>query len=163
MRVSKRVIRLVAICLMAALMMGVCGCKKDKRTKDDFQNEASELSYYLVRRIFIADYDSVSKYISKDDRSKVEPIIRSMDSGLYSDASVEVSMVYTDPQTYETEIEYRITLHFDKNTSSFYCQMTMSRSGGDWKINNALPFCLDMEKINNTYVNGKLEDENAKK
>ena len=160
MRGSKRVIRLVAILLLLAVTAGLCGCKKDTRTKDDFQNEATELSNYLIRRIFIADYASVKKYISKDEQSKVEPIISNMDTRLYKDANIEVTMVYTDPVTYETEIEYRITLKFERNTNSFFCQMTMSRSGSSWKISNALPFCKDMDMINDTYVNGMIEDEN---
>ena len=159
MRGSKKVIRFVAVLLLLAVTAGLCGCKKDKRTKDDFQNEATELSSYLVHRMLIADYASVKKYISKDDQSMVEPIITNMDSRLYTDANVEVTMVYTDPATYETEIEYRITIKFERNTNSFYCQMTMTRSGSSWKISNALPFCKDMGMINDTYVNGKQEDE----
>lgn len=163
MRGSKRVIRLIAICLMLALTLGVCGCKKDTRTEEDFKNEATELSYYLIRRIFIADYDSVSRYISSDDKDKVRPIITNMDTRLYKDAQVSETMVYTDPETYQTEIEYRITLSFDRNTKSFYCQMTMTRSGSSWKLSNAVPFCIDMGTINETYVNGKIEDDNAKR
>ncbi|MBR3032491.1 MAG: hypothetical protein IKH92_05680 [Clostridiales bacterium] len=166
MRGSKKVIRLIAIVMMVALTAGICGCsgklpfmKGDSKTLEEYQAEATELSYYLVKRIFIADYDSVRKYIKSDERDKVEPIISKMDTRLYTEADVTIATVYTDPQTKETQIEYRITLHFQKTTNSFFCQMTLTRSGSDWRMSNAMPFCLDMERINEKFADVKREEE----
>ncbi|MBP5417404.1 MAG: hypothetical protein J6Y58_07765 [Clostridiales bacterium] len=166
MRGSKRLIRSIAILVLVALTAAICGCngklpfmKGEEKTTEEYQAEAQELSYYLIRRIFIADYDSVRKYVKSDERDKVEPIITQMDTRLYKEAEVQLATVYTDPETYETQIEYRITLHFDTTTNSYACQMTMVRSGSSWRLSNAMPFCLDMGRINDKFVNGKLEDE----
>lgn len=166
MKTSNIVIRSIAILLLIALTSCMCGCngklpfmKGEEKSREEYQAEAQELSYYLIRRIFIADYDSVRKYIKSDERDKIEPIITKMDTRLYKEADIQLATVYTDPQTYETQIEYRITLHFDTTTNSYACQMTMARSGSSWRLSNAMPFCLDMDRINDKFINGKLEDE----
>ena len=165
MKVSKGIKRIVAICLFLAVSISMCGCsvvsifKKDDRTVDDYKKEATELSYYLVRRMFIADYDSVNSYVNKSDRGEVKTVILSMDTGLYTDAEVAISAIHIDEETYSTTIEYRITLVFDRDTKSFLCQMRMNRSGGSWRIGNAVPFCADLQRISDAYVNGKKEDE----
>lgn len=167
MRSSKKVIRLLAILMIVALTAGICcGCniklpfsKGETKTQEELQDEATELSYYLLRRIFIADYDSVRKYVKSEERDKVKPIITNMDTRLYKEAQVEVATVYIDPKTKDTEIEYRITLRFEHTTNSYACQMTMSRSGSSWSLSNAMPFCLDMDMINQKFIDGKLQDE----
>ena len=166
MRTSNKICRAIAIILLVALTACMCGCngklpfmKGEEKTQEELQDEATELSYYLLRRIFIADYDSVRKYVKSDERDKVEPIITKMDTRLYKEANIEVTTVYTDPKSHETEIEYRITLHFEHTTNSYALQMTMSRSGSSWRLSNALPFCMDMDTINQRFISGKLEDE----
>ena len=165
MEVSRRIKKLVAICLFLAVSISMCGCsvlsifKKDDRSVDDYKKEATELSYYLIRRMFIADYDSVNSYVNKGDRSDVQPMVLSMEKGLYKDAEVAISSVHIDEDTYSTTVEFRITLVFDRGTRSFLCQMRMSRSGSSWRIANAIPFCSDLQRINEAYVSGKKEDE----
>ena len=166
MKGSRKIIRLIAVCLLLAMVAGICGCgkrlpfqKKEEKTQEEYQQEAEELSYYLLRRILIADYDSVRDYIKKDEREDSEPIIRNMDVRLYTDAVVTVQGVQIDPTTYETKIEYRISLNFDKASSTFLLQMVMSRSGSSWKIANALTLCVDMDNLNQVFIAGKTKDE----
>lgn len=165
MKVSKRIKRIVAICLFLAVSISMCGCstmsifKKDDRTVDDYKKEATELSYYLIRRMFIADYDSVNSYVNKSDRGEVKTAVLSLDTGLYKDADVAISAINIDEETYSTTIEYRITLTFERDTKAFLCKMRMTRSGSSWRIANAIPFCSDLQKINDAYINGKKIDE----
>ncbi len=165
MEVSKRINRIVAICLFLVVSISMCGCsamsifKKDDRTVDDYKKEATELSYYLIRRMFIADYDSVNSYVNKSDRGEVKTAVLSLDTGLYKDADVAISAINIDEETYSTTIEYRITLTFERDTKAFLCKMRMTRSGSSWRIANAIPFCSDLQKINDAYINGKKIDE----
>ena len=133
--------------------------KKDDRSVDDYKKEATELSYYLIRRMFIADYDSVNSYVNKGDRGEVQTVVLSLDTGLYKDAEVAISAINIDEETYSTTIEYRITLTFERDTNAFLCKMRMTRSGNSWRIANAIPFCSDLQKINDAYLNGKKVDE----
>jgi hypothetical protein len=64
MKTSNKVIRSIAILLLIALTACMCGCngklpfmKGEEKSREEYQAEAQELSYYLIRRIFIADYD----------------------------------------------------------------------------------------------------------
>ena len=166
MRTSNKIFRAIAIILLVALTACMCGCngklpfmKGEEKTQEELQDEATELSYYLLRRIFIADYDSVRKYVKSDDRDKIESIISKIDTRLYKEADVEIATVYIDPKSHDTEIEYHLTLHFEHTTNSYALQMTMSRSGSSWRLSNALPFFMDMDTINQRFINGKLEDE----
>ena len=166
MRTSNKIFRAIAIILLVALTACMCGCngklpfmKGEEKTPEELQDEATELSYYLLRRVLIADYDSVRKYVKSDDRDKIESIISKIDTRLYKEADVEIATVYIDPKSHDTEIEYHLPLHFEHTTNSYALQMTMSRSGSSWRLSNALPFFMDMDTINQRFINGKLEDE----
>ncbi len=155
----------MAVLMIVVITAGLCGCsgnpfvKKDSRTIEEYQAEAKDLGYYLVRRMFIADYESIKSYVKKDERDKVEQIVTALDSRLYNDAEVDIVSVYTDEKTHETNVSFRITLRFLTSTSSSVCQMSMSPSGSSWKINNAIPFCLDIQNVNDMYIEGKKQDE----
>ena len=166
MKASNKIMKFIAVVMIVAIAAGICGCsgklpfmKKDDRTIEDYQAEAKELGYYLIRRMFIADYESVKDYVKKDERDKVEEIITSLDSNLYNDAQIDIVSVYTDEKTHETSVSFRITLSFITSTTSSVCQLSMSPSGSSWKINNAIPFCMDIQNLNETYIEGKKQDD----
>lgn len=155
--------------MIVTLVAGLCGCsgnpfvKKDSRTIEQYQSEAKELSYYLIRRMFIADYASIKSYVNSSEREKVEEIVTSLDTRLYDEAQVAIVSVYTDEKTHETSIGIRITLSFQTSTSSSICQLSMSPSGSSWKINNAVAFCMDIQNVNEVFIEGKKMDEELNK
>lgn len=170
MKASNKIMKFIAVLMIVAITAGVCGCsvklpfqKKDDRTIEQYQAEAKELGYYLVRRMFIADYASIKTYVNSGERDKVEEIVTSLDSGLYQDADVAIVSVYTDDQTHETSVGFRITLTFMTSSSSSICQLSMTPSGSSWKINNAVAFCMDIQNINDIYLEGKKQDEEFSK
>lgn len=169
MKASNKIIKFIAVMMIVTLVAGLCGCsgnpfvKKDSRTIAEYQAEAKELGYYLVRRMFIGDYASIKTYVKSEERDKVEEIVTSLDSRLYDEAQVEIVSVYTDEKTHETSVSFRITLSFITNTSSSICQLSMSPSGSSWKINNAVAFCMDIQNINDIFLEGKKQDEELRK
>ena len=170
MKATNKIIKFIAVMMIVAIASGLCGCsvklpfmKKDTRTVQEYQAEAKELSYYLIRRMLIGDYASIKTYLKSEEKDKVEEIVTSLDSRLYDAADIAIVSVYTDENTHETSISFRITLTFQTSTSSSICQLSMKPSGSSWKIENAVAFCMDIQNINDIYIEGKKQDENFTK
>ena len=151
--------------MIVAMAAGISACsiknpfvKEDSRTIQEYQAEAKELGYYLVRRMFIADYASIKSYVKSDERDKVEEIVTSLDSRLYDEAQVSIVSVYTDEKTHETSVSFRITVTFQTSSTS-----SISPSGSSWKINNAVAFCMDIQNVNEIFLEGKKQDEELNK
>ena len=113
--------------------------------------------------MFIADYASIKSYVKSDERDKVEEIVTSLDSRLYDEAQVSIVSVYTDEKTHETSVSFRITVTFQTSSTSSICQLSMSPSGSSWKINNAVAFCMDIQNVNEIFLEGKKQDEELNK
>ena len=170
MKASNKIIKFIAVLMIVAMAAGISACsiknpfvKEDSRTIQEYQAEAKELGYYLVRRMFIADYASIKSYGKSDERDKVEEIVTSLDSRLYDEAQVSIVSVYTDEKTHETSVSFRITVTFQTSSTSSICQLSMSPSGSSWKINNAVAFCMDIQNVNEIFLEGKKQDEELNK
>ena len=166
MKASNKIIKFIAVMMIVAIAASLCACsgrlpfqKKDDRTIEQYQTEAEDLGYYLLRRMFIGDYASIKSYVKSDERERVEEIVTSLDSRLYDEAQVAIVSVYTDEKTHETSVSFRITLSFTNSTSSSICQLSMTPSGSSWKINNGVAFCMDIQNINEIFLEGKKQDE----
>ena len=164
MRVSNTTRRIVAIGLLLAVVLAFSGCSKvpffntDNKSKEEYQVEATELAYNVLKKMLAGSYDEVKAYIDSEDRSKVSTVLGDMDAGLQKDANITIESVYTEDKTYDTQVQFRITLTFNKHTTSIMCVMKLARYSGSWRIYNAIPFCSDLSKLNTMYIDGKLED-----
>ncbi|MBO4928163.1 MAG: hypothetical protein J5379_07940 [Clostridiales bacterium] len=169
MKVSNTMKRVLTMCLLLAVIVSACGCsklpffRKDSKTKEQYQQEATEAGYTVLKNILSADYESVKPFISSEERDEVEQVVKEMDRRLYSDAQIEIESVYTDEKTYDTNLQFRITLSFETYTTSVMCVMKLTRSGSSWRFKNALPFFSDMRRINDMYIDGKKQEEDARK
>ena len=170
MKASNKIIKFIAVMMIVAITASLCACsvklpfqKSDDRTIEEYQAEAKELGYYLLRRMFIGDYASIRTYVKSDERDRVEEIVTSLDSRLYDEAQIAIVSVYTDDKTHETSVSFRISLSFLTSTSSSICSLSMTPSGSSWKINNGVAFCMDIQNINDIFLEGKKQDEEFSK
>ena len=169
MRVSNTTRRIFAIGLLLAIVVAFSGCSElpflnnDKKTKEEYQTEATDLAQNILKKMLYGAYDDVKSYVDSEARSKVSEVITGMAEGLGKDASITVESVFTEDKTYDTQVQFRITLTFAKHTTSVMCVMKLARYNGSWRIYNAIPFCSDLSKLNSMYIDGKAEDAKDQK
>ncbi|MBO4473542.1 MAG: hypothetical protein IK020_09930 [Clostridiales bacterium] len=169
MRVSNSTRRITAVALLLAIVLSFSGCSKlpffnsDNKTKDDYQIEATELALSVLKRMLAGSYDDVKPYVDSEDRDRVQEVLSGMADGLFKDATITIESVFTEDKTYDTQVQFRITVAFAKHTTSIMCVMKLARYSGSWRIYNAIPFCSDLSKLNNMYIDGKAEDAKALK
>ncbi|MBO4688657.1 MAG: hypothetical protein J5636_09115 [Clostridiales bacterium] len=164
MRVSNSTRRITAVALLLAIVLSFSGCSKlpffnsDSKTKEEYQVEATELALSVLQKMLAGSYDDVKPYVDSQDRDRVKEVITAMADGLFKDASIAVESVFTEDATYDTQVQFRITIAFAKHTTSIMCVMKLARYSGSWRIYNAIPFCSDLSKLNTMYIDGKADD-----
>lgn len=162
MSTSKTIKKFLAICLALVMTFGVCGCSKifdkDERTKEEYQAEATEISAEIVKRMIEGNYDPIDKYFSSADSSSVEEIVNNIDKRLEKESLVTVVSVYTDPDSYATDVQFQISLYFGGHSSSTTCYMRLRRSGGGWVVANGGSFARDIEALNSRFVQEKMKE-----
>ena len=93
-------------------------------------------------------------------------MIVAMAAGI-SACSIKNPFVKEDSRTiqeYQAEsVSFRITVTFQTSSTSSICQLSMSPSGSSWKINNAVAFCMDIQNVNEIFLEGKKQDEELNK
>lgn len=161
--------RVLTIMLVLSVLMGVCGCQsipflnKDKRTKNDFQQEAMDLSERILRRILAGDFDSVDRYIRDVDKDNVKSVVDNMAPGLANRSTITIEEVFTEDGSYDTEVHYRLSIYYMKEVSSVSFVMRLERSGDSWIVSNASTLFFDIEALNEKYAEELQKEDEAKK
>lgn len=162
MKASNTVKRIMAFCLTWMIVLGVCGCskifKKDDRTAEDYQAEATVIAESIMRNMLAGYYDPIDKYISSADDSAVEEIINNIDPSLTKESLTTVVSVYTDPDTYATDVQFQISLYFEGTSTSTTCYMRLRRSGNSWVVANGGTLARDIQALNARFVEEKMEE-----
>ena len=165
MQLSNKGRRFIAIGLLLTIVLAFSGCSKvpffnsDNKTKEEYQTEATEVAYIALQRMLAGDYENVKTYVDSENRSKVSDVLAGVDPRLANDATIVIESVFTEEKTYDTQVQFRITIAFAKRTTSIMCVMKLARYNGGWRIYNVIPFCSDLSKLNAMYIDGKSEDE----
>lgn len=165
MRTSRAVNRMMAFVLMLMIAIGACGCnasifgKGDKRTAEDFQAEATELSDKIVKAMLSGNFESIEHYFSSADSSEVEQIVTNMDPRIRKESLTTIVSVYTDPDTYATDVQFQISLYFGGRSISTTCYMRLRRSGRNWVVANGGTFSRDLQALNERFVEEKKKED----
>ncbi len=162
MKTTNTIKRLVVICLVLATIIAACGCKKifnqDSRSAEEYQAEATEISASIVRHMLAGEYAPIDKYFSSADSSSVEEIMNNIDVRLKKESLTTIVSVYTDPDSYATDVQFQISLYFGGRSISTTCYMRLRRSGGDWVVANGGSFSRDIQALNDRFVQEKAKE-----
>ena len=162
MKTTNIIKRIIAICLMLATIITACGCKKifhqDSRSAEEYQAEATEISADIVKHMLAGEFDPIDKYFSSADSSSVEEIMSGIDERLKKESLTTIVSVYTDPDSYATDVQFQISLYFGGHSISTTCFMRLRRSGGGWVVANGGSFSRDIQALNDRFVQEKAKE-----
>ena len=167
MNTSKTIKKICAVSLILAILMSMCGCSAalfggDERTLEDYSQEAKNVSQVVMQSIIRGDFASIKRYIRSSEESEVEQMLIGMEDDLRKYAKFTMISSFTDPKSYATDVQFKVTLVYGEAHASVLCCMRLRRSGGNWVVDNGVPITTDLQTVNANFQE-ELKKENEKK